>query len=217
VTLSGGQASGPYSLAVTSGSIWHAGAAFETGSQYWRGQGQAEVPGGSVTLDIILDGPYAKPGPVVVTFDAAEPQQISLADGTSIYIPAGAMPVEGLVTLRVAPLAGLPHQPHANLLRYGYAFLATDADGHPIEAHFNQDVTITFPYDEAELFERHILEYWLKPAYYSTTDEQWIFPESFVVDTAANQVAMQIDHFTDFALTGAEGYAVFLPQIQLSR
>ena len=206
-------ASGPYTLAVISGVTWHLGAAFETESEFWSGQAEVDVQGSNVAFDLTLDGPYPKPAPVAVTFDASESQQISLADGTSIYIPAGAMPVQGLVTLRIVPVARLPHQPHANILRYGYAFLATDANGQPIEAHFNQDVTITFSYDEVELFERHIVEYWLKPAYYSTTDEQWVFPESFVVDTEANQVAMQIDHFTDFALTGVEGYAIYLPQI----
>ena len=32
-----------------------------------------------------------------------------------------------------------------------------------------------------------------------------------MVDTVNDVVAMQIDHFTDFALTGAAGYRVLLP------
>jgi hypothetical protein len=56
-----------------------------------------------------------------------------------------------------------------------------------------------------------IAEHLLKPAYFSTTTNEWTFPESYVVDTAANRVVMQIDHFTDFALTGEAGFSVFLP------
>ena len=210
-TLSGGQASGAYQLAVTSGTVWHLRAVFETPSQFWAGLAQADLGGGSAVQDILLEGPHAKPAPVVVTFDAADPQNIDLADGTHIYIPGGAMPVSGLVTLRIVPLAALPSQQHANLLDYGYSFLATGPDGAPIEAHFNQDVVISFSYSEAELQRKHIHEQWLKPVYFSTTTDQWAFPESFAVDMQADRVVMQIDHFTDYALSGAVGYSVYLP------
>jgi hypothetical protein len=74
-------------------------------------------------------------------------------------------------------------------------------------------VLITFSYDEAELLAMGISEQWLKPAYWSTTTDNWTFPESYVVDTVANVVAIQIDHFTDFALTGAVGHRLFLPLV----
>ncbi|NTW67572.1 MAG: hypothetical protein HGB21_14905 [Nitrospirae bacterium] len=88
------------------------------------------------------------------------------------------MPVSGQVTLRIVPVAALPHHQHANALKYGYAFLATDENGEPIETHFDQEVVITFTYDEAELLRRRIHEAWLMPAYYSTTYERWTFPEA---------------------------------------
>ena len=207
------QASGPYNLDVISGTVWHLGAVFETPSQYWIGRATVPVTGTNVSQDLILSGPHPKPAPVVVTFDAADPQRISLADGTHIYIPGGALPVSGRVTLRIVPIATLPHQQHANVIKYGYAFLASDESGAPIEDHFNQEVIIRFSYDEAELAQMGILEAWLKPAYFSTTTDQWTFPESYAVDTEANQVVMQIDHFTDFALTGSPSTQVFLPLI----
>jgi hypothetical protein len=121
------------------------------------------------------------------------------------------MPVEGQVTLRVVPIATLPHQQHANVLRYGYSFLATDEHGEPIEAHFDQDVVISFVYDETDLLRQNLVENWLKPAYFSTTTNRWTFPQSYVLDTLANRVVMMIDHFTDYALTGEEAYSVYLP------
>jgi hypothetical protein len=211
VTLNGSQASGPYQLEVVSNTVWHLGAVFETESQFWFGRAEVDLQGSQATQDIVLNGPYPKPAPVAVTFDADQPQHITLADGTHIFIPAGAMPVSGLVTLRVVPVAALPYHQHANVLKYGYAFLATDENDQPIEAHFDQEVVITFTYDEAELIRRRIHEQWLKPAYYSTTSERWTFPESYVVDTLANRVVMQIDHFTDFALTMEPAFSVYLP------
>ncbi len=204
---------GFYSLDVISNTTWHLGAVYETPSQYWLAREKVVLGSGSATQDLVLAGPHPKPVPVAVTFDASEPQRILLADGTHIYIPAGAMPVEGLVTLHIVPIATLPHQRHANVYRYGYAFTAVDGDGQPITTHFNQDVVIGFAYDDRELWAAGISEHFLKPAYFSTTTNEWTFPESYVVDTEGNRVVMQIDHFTDFALTSEPGFRVFLPLI----
>lgn len=213
VTASGSTASGNYELGVLSGLTWNLGAVFETSTQYWFGQVQVNAASDPLVQDIVLHGPFPKPAPVVVTFDASEPQQISLADGTQIFIPAGAMPATGQVTLRIVPTAGLPHQQNVNIYKYGYAFLASDENGAPIEEHFNQEVIISFSYQKSELIQLQIHERRLKPAYYSTTEQRWVFPENFVVDFEANRVTMQIDHFTDYVLTGPSTTNLYLPII----
>ncbi|MFQ5575690.1 MAG: carboxypeptidase-like regulatory domain-containing protein, partial [Anaerolineae bacterium] len=204
---------GRYRLNVISNTTWHLGAVFETDTDFWSARQTVVMGSGNATQTLALDGPFPKPAPVVVTFDAADPQRIELADGTRIFIPAGAMPVSGQVTLRVVPVATLPHQQHANVYKYGYAFIAVDSAGQPIEDHFNQDVIIGFGYDDAELVQLGIVESNLKPAYYSTTADHWTFPESYAVDTANNIVTMQIDHFTDFALTAGAAESVYLPLV----
>jgi len=208
-SVSGGFASGRYSLPVISGTLWHVGAVFETGSAYWSARRNVWVDAASVRADLMLTGPHAKPAPVVARFDAATPQRIALSDGTEIYIPGGALPVSGTVTLRVVPIATLPSQHSARIVRYGYAFLATGPDGQPIEEHFNQDVVIRFAYDEADL--DGFPEGRLRPAYFSTTTNEWAYPESYAVDLDNNTVTMQIDHFTDFALTTNGMNYLFLP------
>ena len=204
---------GGYSLDVVSNTIWHVGAVYETPSQYWLARETVELEGGGAKQDLVLAGPHGKPAPVAVTFDASQPQRVQLADGTHIYIPAGAMPVEGQVTLHVVPVATLPHQRHASVYRYGYALTAVDEEGHPITEHFNQEVVIGFAYDRRKLWAAGVSEHFLKPAYFSSTTNEWTFPESYVVDTEHNRVVMQIDHFTDFALTGVLGSWVFLPVV----
>ena len=204
---------GSYRIGVISNTTWHLGAVYETPSRYWLTRAEVTLGSAGATQDLLLTGPYPKPAPVAVTFDAAEPQRIVLADGTYIYIPANALPVEGMVTLRVVPIANLPHQRHANIYRYGYAFEAVDEDGDPITEHFNQEVIIGFGYEDREVLAAGINENFLKPAYFSTTTNEWTFPESYVVDTDANRVVMQIDHFTDFALTGESSFQVFLPLV----
>jgi hypothetical protein len=113
---------GTYSLDVISNTTWHLGAVYETASQYWLAREEVVLGAGGATRDLVLTGPHPKPAPVAVTFDGSQPQRILLADGTHVYVPAGAMPVDGLVTLHVVPIATLPHQRHANIYRYGYAF-----------------------------------------------------------------------------------------------
>lgn len=204
---------GVYSLGAISNTTWHIGAAYETASQYWAAREEVVLSTGGATQDLELLGPHPKPAPVAVTFDASRPQRIELADGTQIYIPADAMPVEGQVTLHVLPIATLPHQRHANVYRYGYAITAVDESGQPITEHFNHEVIISFAYEDRELRAAGIAEPFLKPAYFSTTENQWTFPQSYVVDFAANRVVMHVDHFTDFALTGEPGVQVFLPVV----
>ena len=200
----------PYTLELLSGHRWFIGAALETSDSFYATRTNLFLTGND-TLNLVLAGPFPKPGPVVVTFDSSQPQSIQLADGTDIFIPAGALPVTGAVTLHITPIATFPHQHHAQLYKYGYAFIATDASGMPITANFNQNVFIRFSYDEDELVQLNLSENRLKPAYFSTTTNTWTIPNSYVVDMENNQVVMQIDHFTDFALTSDGFSTIFLP------
>ncbi len=204
---------GTYQLKVVAGTNWKVGAVFETSTEYWSGTATLDVIAGSNTQDILLQGPHAKPAPVAVTFDAAEPQSIALADGTGIYIPAGALPATGAVTLRIVPHAGIPGQTGTDVFRFGYAFLATDELGQAIEQTFLQEVEITFGYTDAELASLGISESSLRPAYFSTTENMWVIPENYIVDPSANQITLMIDHFTDFSLISGNGNWLYLPAV----
>lgn len=202
-----------YSLNLIQGERWHIGAVLETEDSFYGVRTAVFISTTNQTLDLTLNGPHPKPGPVVVTFDAAEDQELALSDGTRIFIPAGAMPVSGEVTLHITPIATFPHQHHARLYKYGYAFIATDETGTPITSSFNQNVIIRFSYDESALDDLDLKEAHLKPAYFSTSTQSWTIPDSYVVDTAEDAVTMQIDHFTDFSLLGSEVIEVFLPVV----
>jgi hypothetical protein len=148
---------------------------------------------------------------VAVTIDASQAQLLTLADGTEIFVPAGAMPVTGMVTLRIIPIATLPFQRHAQIIQYGYAFYATSESGRPIEEQFNHDVIIRFRYEEQLLA---AADQGLKPAYFSTSTNQWTIPDRYVVDWQRHVVTMAIDHFTNFALIESTAQsALYLPLI----
>jgi hypothetical protein len=211
VTITNG--TGTYSLGVYTGEEWRVGAAFETTDAYWSGQGTRLVDASSATLDLTLAGPKDKPAPVSATFDPSQPQSLSLADGTDVFIPAGAIPADGPLTLRIVPIVHRPSHYGADVLRFGYAFILTDGNGQPVEEHFLQDVQISFSYSDEELARKGTNESFIRPAYFSTTVNRWMRPDSFTVDYAANRVTLQIDHFTDFALTSQPAVQVYLPGV----
>jgi hypothetical protein len=105
----------------------------------------------------------------------------------------------------------LPHQSHARIIRYGYAFYASDESGRPIEEQFNHDVIIRFPYDGDDFAG---LDHRIKPAYFSTTTNQWTFPERYSVNPGQKIITMAIEHFTNFALvTDQTESRIFLPVV----
>jgi len=206
---------GVYSMPVISHTLWHLAAVYETPDQYWKARANVLVTDTTVTRDLVLFGPSYKPAPISVLFDPSEEQHIELADGTSIYIPAGAIPASGnTVLLNITPLAGAPHHHNGDVLGLTYAFEAFDADGQPITEHFNQDVLIVLRYDPLELHRLGLTERGLKPAYFSTSTNSWTFPDSFIVDTTHNTISMLIDHFTSYGVLGTSSYTIFLPVIQ---
>ncbi|GAB4401231.1 MAG: hypothetical protein OHK0052_24760 [Anaerolineales bacterium] len=209
VTATEQTAQGAYQLGLISGQEWNIKAVYQHGSEYWQAQTTLRIDDSAQLLDLTLAGPNPLPRPVIIRFDAADTQQITLADGTEIYIPGSALPVQGTVTLSIVPIATLSNQHNAQTLPYGYAFLAYGPNGEPIEATFNQNVVIHFTYNEADL--GGFPESYLRPAYFATTTNTWTLPESYAVDTAANRVTMEINHFTDFALTTNGKQFIFLP------
>jgi hypothetical protein len=205
---------GVYTMLVTSNTLWRLAAVYETRDQYWKARAQVPVTITTpVIRDLVLDGPFTKPAPVSVMFDPTQEQSIELPDGTRIYIPAGAMPVEsGNVLLHITPLAGSPHHHNGDVLGLTYAVEAFDEDGRQITEHFNQDVLIVLHYNPLELRRLGLTEDHLKPAYFSTSTNSWTFPDSYIVDTVHNEISMLIDHFTRYGALGVEGpYTVYLP------
>lgn len=201
-----------YTLNLLRNSRWAIGAVLVDGPDVYGVRTSIGLTETSQTLDLVLDGPHPLPAPVAVTFDADEGTQLNLADGTQLTIPGGAIPVSGQVTLHALPIGTFPHQHHARLYKYGYAFIALDETGQEIKDSFLQEVEIIFTYDEHELHRLGLREGRLKPAYFSTTTDSWTVPDTYAVDTHRNTVTLYIDHFTDYSLiNGPETHTVMLP------
>ncbi len=215
-----------YAISVTgspTGSEWYFGAAYQSGDIVYRAPRKRVVvqAGQTYQLDLRLasleDLLGRLPSPKSVTFDRSLGVTINLDNGATLDIPAGAIPaITDDVTVDIYPLALLPEQRFEQVMGFGYAMTAYDADGNQIVERFMQNVALTLPYDPA-LLPPNVEEDEILPAYLSTTSGRWELPESYYVDTANDEVTLYIDHFTDFALTVEPSLAsqtfIYLPLV----
>lgn len=190
-----------YTLSVGSGTDWHVGVAYDDSDngQFFLSD-EVTVPalgtGESVEQNLELLGPYDMPQPIILTFDATSSQSLTLPDGFSMDIPSGALAQEGSVTLYIFPTYQLrPGEGH-QFISYGYNLWATDESGEEI-TQFNDNVILTFPYDDSTL-PPGLPEDQIIPVYYSTLLGEWILADSYVLDTGGNLVALQVSHFSKF-------------------
>lgn len=209
-----------YTLPVISGTVWHVGAIYEDWDQGVFYESPDPVvpvlpPGGQATQDLVLGGPWPLPQPFIISFDATQMQTIVLPDGVELTVPPRALADSGTVTLFIFPTYELRPQPGREIVGLGYEMWAVDGSGQEI-TQFNKNVIITFLYpSDAELAQEGVDENLLIPVYYSTLVGHWILADSYVVDTNNNEIVLQVDHFTKFAVAAtAEGqHELCLPLI----
>jgi len=208
-----------YTMRVISGTVWHVGVVYED----WDNGVFYESPEEDVDLtttdqetqDLELGGPWPLPQPFIVSFDGSQMQTIVLPDGVELNIPPGALVVSGTVTLFIFPTQELLPEAGHEIIGAGYEMWAIDQNGQEI-TQFNTNVQMTFPYPpDAALEANGISEHMLIPVYYSTLVGHWILADSYAVDTANNEITLQVSHFTKFgvASTGPEKYQIYLPVV----
>lgn len=194
---------GTYSIDVSSGTTWHIGAGYETGTNAYRSTETAVIPtdGSSSTVNLALvQSDYDLPQSLTVQFDSTKPKVIELTDGTELNIPANALASSGNVTLSINPKTSLPSKKGDRPIWYGYEFLATDANSQTITS-FNSDITISFPYTDEQLLKLGVTADQLVPSYWDSTTGTWKQVDNVTIDTTNHMVVITTDHFTDYALT----------------
>jgi protocatechuate 3,4-dioxygenase beta subunit len=155
---------------------------------------------------------FSVPSTVTATFDAGEVRNIELENGVRINIPSGALGDAGTnVTVTASPNVNVNQTKTDKLFGVGYEFSAKTADGTDITT-FNSNVTIIFPYTDAQLEEMGVTEDALVPKYYDSTTNTWQLPIGITVDTENNTISIQTNHFTTFGImrsgiTGPSGGA----------
>jgi len=143
---------------------------------------------------------YDLPEALTVQFDSTKPKVIELTDGTELNIPANALATSGNVTLSINPKTSLPSKKGDRPIWYGYEFSATNATSQTITS-FNSDITISFPYTDAQLVKLGITADQLVPSYWDSTTGTWRQVGNVTIDTTNHLVVITTNHFTDYAIT----------------
>jgi hypothetical protein len=215
-------AEGNYTLRVNSGEVWQVravaqlAASGDPSSALFLQSPQTAVtpaPGANGGVNLALAVVDTLPAAVALTFDAAQDQTLTLADGSQLVIPAGAMAESGLVTVAVRPLAELAADGGAEPVRFGYRLLAFDSDKRPI-VRFRAPVTVVLPFTAAQLAALGVTPEQLVPAYWDEASESWQPEEQVTVEVDANGdgvVRAEVLHFTDYALLASPVQRVYLP------
>lgn len=191
---------GVYSLSVSSGVNWHVKAMYESGTTFYRSSESIVAPNvGSNSLNLDLSNSGTMPESTTVTYSASSQKTITLSDGTTITIPAGALASSGNVTVTVTGKAQLPNQALATPIKIGYDITALDSNGSEITSTFNSNVTIVMPYTEADLTALGFTENDLLAGYWDSSTNSWKSSDNISIDKDNNTITITTNHFTDFA------------------
>lgn len=194
---------GTYTLPAIQGDTMYITAVRQVGTTaYYATTTTVEVGSESVTENVQLAETMELPEPQVATFDPQEPAVVTLADGAEVNMPANSITTENIseVNVVVTPTLEMPQHAQSVTLSYGYVVSATDDTDAPI-TQLAAPVSLTIPYDEADLTAAGLTEDSLTMGHFEDAAEIWTTMQSTVVDTDNNTFTVYPDSFSKFSVT----------------
>ncbi|MFH1171048.1 MAG: carboxypeptidase-like regulatory domain-containing protein, partial [bacterium] len=198
---------GTYKLNYTFGTTYHCNANSSDGTTFLQSEEQMITVATEKKKKVnftLGEAKFQIPPSVSETFDSTEPHVITLADGTTINIPANALAQSGNVTVNANPTINIRGQKTAQPLGYGYQLEATDADGKAITT-FNSSITMCFTYTNEMLTNAGIDESSLVSSYWDSASSSWKLPPNATHDTTNKKICISSNHFTAYALVSTSG------------
>jgi len=114
------------------------------------------------------------------------------AAGTTVFIPAGALPGNCKVTVKiVTDTAGLTVAAGSTILGSVFEFTKD------IAGDFSKPVTITLPFDATKV---DMTKFDVVVCYFNETTKAWVPLDNVKIDSATGKVSGDVTHFTKFAV-----------------
>lgn len=132
------------------------------------------------------------------TIDPDTTNVFSLADGTKVELPAGAVNVVSRITAEKPSASQLPAL--VNSLNLTATACAREIKLSNAAAVIQKDITITIPYGDAEI--AGLDETKLKVAYYDESRAQWVLIPDCTVNAANNTIVFAVGHLSLFRVVG---------------
>lgn len=139
---------------------------------------------------------------------AAQGGSAGMIGEIAVDIPAGALSAD--TQIEILPLKGTPYNPPLS----SRALLSSRYELLPDGTQFNGDITVTMNYDPAEIAARGLDENDIDIVYYDETAQDWVSIGG-VVNTATKTVTAQVNHFTAFGMTSAQGNAPMITPAEI--
>ncbi|MBI4414823.1 MAG: hypothetical protein HY566_01120, partial [Candidatus Kerfeldbacteria bacterium] len=153
------------------------------------------------------------PPPVSECFDATQPHVITLTDGTTVSIPSNTIATTGTVCVTANPTASVQSSSTARPIGLAYSFEAKDENNKVIST-FNNEVTVTFNYNQEQLDEAGVKEESLIPSYWDASSGTWKKPSNLTQKNIADSpdvgtgiITARSSHFTAYAVVSSGGKA----------
>jgi hypothetical protein len=192
------------------GNIWTVRAAYKpagAAAYYLTEKTTADISGTDTNIsvsDLVLSKGGTLPGQVTRTFNAEKSWNFTLSDGFQIQLSANSVPVgkdERNVKITVEPTVYLSQTLEDEAISYGYAITAREKSStKELLEKFNQNALLVFRYTDERLTNMGLTEADIRPAYFSSITKSWQPVKSFTLDTDANKITCQTDHFSTWAL-----------------
>lgn len=198
---------GTFTLNYTFNTTYHCNANASIGSTFLHSNDQIITIGSEkkIRQDFSLDeASFQLPPSVSESFDSTTPHVVTLADGSTINIPANALATSGTVTVNANPTINIRSQQSAQPLWYGYQLEATDENGKTI-ATFKDNITMCFTYTDDQLASAGIEEGSLVPSYWDSSSSSWKLPPNVTHDKDNNKICISSNHFTAYAVVSTSG------------
>jgi hypothetical protein len=195
---------GTYTLPA-SPEVWRLTAAAKHEGAFYRSTTvRLTVPAGDAVAapDLVLEHDRPLPAAASAVVDASKPGLVAVNDGTSVALPARSIAGAASATVTVSPDTTIPQQGATQVVGVGYEVNAFADDGRPVTT-FDDDLTITIPYDPAELARRGVNPRDLKVAYWDEATGSLRELPASVVNEAEGTVSATVAHLTRFYLVAA--------------
>ena len=205
---SGGYASvradefGKYSFAVSRNSRWRVAVSYERNGVYYKSAEIAVEIGdqASLTQDLtLLSLNTVLPTAVEKVVETVKPQSVELQNGAKVVVPANALATSGSANIAMKPDVEVPSIGSTSIVGAGYKVEAKDEKGQDI-TNLNAEITISIPYDEADLAAKGLKPEDLTLSFFDETTQTWKAVEKQVVDKETKAVLGMVSHLTLFAL-----------------
>jgi hypothetical protein len=200
---------GSFKLNISSGSTWHIGADCPQGRDFYRSEEIVLVAdkAGSYKQNLTVTKNIVQlPDPVSMTFEGSEQAVLTLADGTTVTMPAGSIATSGSVTVTATPTVQINSQQNNQpAFGFGYEFKAIQ-NGATITSFAASTVSIQFKYNADILTKLGISEDLLVPKYYDATQGSWKQPDNITQDKINDTITVsQLGHFSVHSLVSTAG------------